>query len=538
MGGFLKKNKISILLVFLILSGAFLRFYNLNWGAPFYFHPDERNIASAISQLSFPNQMNPNFFAYGSLPIYAIYLTGVVGNLLFNTHPITTVLFDHAIIISRIYSALFSTLIIPLLFLIGKKMGDDRAGIIASFLATFSIGLIQYAHFGTYEIWLTFFSVLFFLFLLQTFKRNNSYPIFSLAITFGILVAIKISSLAILPIALIIIYFKNRKFAKYTQQSIIFLALSLAIYASTNPYAFLDSASFINSMKYESDVATGALKVFYTGGFDNSTPVIFQFLRVYPFILNPLLTFILIPSFFYLSYKALRTKNVIYLLLNSCFLILFLSQVFLYVKWTRYMIPTLPFIYLIIAITVSNLLQRFKKVFGIKYLVLSILATTSAIFSLSYFITVFVRPDTRIAANEFAGENIPRNTKILSEPYDLGIVPFNKTYSNISIFNFYELDADATEFNTKTLSADLEEFGYIIIPSQRILKSRLLNENTFTNGHKFYSRLIDGELGFKKIYETPCDIFCKITYLGSPVYHLEETASVFDRPTIMIFEKI
>src|SRR5690242_3073826 len=111
-----KKNIIIILL--LILTGGFLHFYNLNWGAPFYFHPDERNIASAVSQLKFPKQMNPHFFAYGSLPIYTIYFTGVVANyisgLLAPTQTqITNVLFEQAIQISRVYSALFATLLIP-----------------------------------------------------------------------------------------------------------------------------------------------------------------------------------------------------------------------------------------------------------------------------------------------------------------------------------------------------------------------------------------------------------------------------------------
>src|SRR5579862_195019 len=73
-------SKPNFLLILLTLIGGLLHFYNVNWGAPYYFHPDERNIASAVSQLQFPQQMNPHFFAYGSLPIYAIYFTGVLIN--------------------------------------------------------------------------------------------------------------------------------------------------------------------------------------------------------------------------------------------------------------------------------------------------------------------------------------------------------------------------------------------------------------------------------------------------------------------------
>ncbi|MBU3978923.1 hypothetical protein KKE68_04460, partial [Patescibacteria group bacterium] len=59
----------------------------------------------------------------------------------------------------------------------------------------------------------------------------------------------------------------------------------------------------------------------------------------------------------------------------------------------------------------------------------------------------------------------------------------------------------------------------------------------YPNGHDFYSALFAQTNGFQKIYETPCDIFCKITYLNNPVFSFEETANVFDRPTVFIFKK-
>src|SRR6266550_3653895 len=113
-------KKHIIIVCILTLLGGLLHFYNLNWGAPFYFHPDERNIASAVSQLQFPHHMNPQFFAYGSLPIYTIYFTGYLTNYVLsflNPAPSTlTPTFGEAILLSRIYSAFFATLLIPLLF--------------------------------------------------------------------------------------------------------------------------------------------------------------------------------------------------------------------------------------------------------------------------------------------------------------------------------------------------------------------------------------------------------------------------------------
>jgi hypothetical protein len=119
----------------------------------------------------------------------------------------------------------------------------------------------------------------------------------------------------------------------------------------------------------------------------------------------------------------------------------------------------------------------------------------------------------------------------------MGIVPFNPYLNNIQLFNFYDLDQTPDVKKTE-LDNLLSQSEYIILPSQRILKTRLLNKNDFPHGFKFYNELIDGKMGYQKIYETPCDIFCKIIYLGNPVFSLEQTANVFDRPTIFIFEKM
>ena len=83
------------------------------------------------------------------------------------------------------------------------------------------------------------------------------------------------------------------------------------------------------------------------------------------------------------------------------------------------------------------------------------------------------------------------------------------------------------------LSTLIETSEYLIIPSQRILRNRIINKNEFPNGYRFYKDLDEK---FELVYKTPCDIFCKILYLGDPIFAVEETANVFDRPTIQIYK--
>ena len=521
------KINYKFFLIFLLLVGILLRFYNLNWGAPFYFHPDERNIASSVAQLNFPNQMHPHFFAYGSFPIYLIYFTGFFVNLFSKSQD----LFIQAIFISRFYSAILSSLTIFLVYFIGTKLLSKQVGILAAVFSAFSVGLIQFAHFGTFEIWLTFFAVLLFYLSLKLMEKMNLKKIILIGIILGLLLATKISSLPLILIPAISMAFINFK-TKYIALILTTYCIALIVFIITSPFVFLDFPSFQFSIKYESSVAIGTLPVFYTGEFFGSVPILFQFTKIYPFLLNPLMTILFILSLVYLVFLNFKNKSHSYFLLITSYLLLFTSQSFLFAKWTRYIVPTLPFIYLIIAIAIESFLK--KHVSSIKYYLLCVIVFINFIFAASYLITVFAKQDTRIKASLWVKENIPPNANAISEVYDMGIVPFNSYLLNIHLFNFYDLD---NGLKAEELDSLVSKSDYIILPSNRILKTRLMNHKKFPNANKFYTALFNNQSGFKKIYQTPCDMFCKITYLGNPVFGFEQTTNVFDRPTVFIFKK-
>lgn len=540
-----------LILLLLIFLGGFLRVYNINWGAPFYFHPDERNIASSISQLQIPHNLNPHFFAYGSLPLYTILFIGGlinIGSSCSTLQGICHISFEQAIIIGRILSATFSILLIPLVFGIGRKIGGKAVGLIASFFAALSIGLIQYAHFATFEMWTTFFAV-FQLLLVLFYLKHHAKKIFGLLILItGILIAIKISNFVFLAVPFTLLLFtlfekrdlSKRKILKQSIRVSILGAISLiflfCFFIITNPYAYLTNTEYTNSLTYESSVAIGTLDVFYTGEFFNSLPVIFQMTKVFPFLLNPILTPIAAIACIYTIVMAVKKRSAILLFLILSFSLLFFSQSFLYVKWIRYMVPTLPFLYLMIAYMTVDLFHLLKQNTLLQKLFvvfIGIVLLTSFIFSYSFFHAVYVEEDTRIAARDFARENIDHNSSILSEVYDMGIVPFNDVFHRITLFNFYDLDSQG-EAVRYDLEHELQKTDYLILPSQRIITTRLSHPEKFPVGNNFYKSLTNQKT-YEKIYETPCSLFCRIAYLGNPMSGYEGTATVFDRPSLMIF---
>lgn len=522
-----KKFHYFLFTVFL-LYGIWARFANLTWGSPFFFHPDENNITYAIKNISFPTQMNPHFFAYGSFPIYVIYFTSLFASQ-FRTPPFEVIAYT-----SRTYSALLSIGIMLSLFFIGKKIFSTSSGIIAASLSAVGVGFIEYAHFGTFEMWLTFLSLWFFYWWYLFTIRPSLKILFSLGVLSGLLLGTKVSTavLFVLPfLSLCFFYIKHKKkYEDIAKFILIYILPLIVIFFLTNPYVIVDFPSFWSSMKYESSVALGTLLVFYTQGFVHTIPVIFQFLFVYPFLLNPVITAFFLPAFLIIFYKSTKQKNPSHPLLITYYLLLFFSQAFLFVKWTRYMVPTLPFIYLLIAECVSALPKK------IQLITFSTLLGIGLLYSFAFLHTTYLVEDSRVVAASWANTHIPHETNALSEPYDLGLLPFNTYFSHIKLFEFYTFDENPTQ-NNMLYNQILPVTSTIILPSQRLVRSRRIYPYGFPLSSVFYANLFKGKLGYQRVYETPCDILCQIVYIGNPITNIEETASVFDHPIVFIFNR-
>jgi len=102
----------GFLIIFIVLSSIFTRFYKLNWGNDYYFHPDEGNMASALSRLQI-NNLDPKFYAYGQFPLYLGFFTLKIFNISNS--------FSNSIFILRFYAALFSILSIGLLYFLSQN---------------------------------------------------------------------------------------------------------------------------------------------------------------------------------------------------------------------------------------------------------------------------------------------------------------------------------------------------------------------------------------------------------------------------------
>ena len=342
-----KKNITSVLFASIVLLGLILRFYKIDWGESYYFHPDEYHIAAAVDRLDFPNNMNPKLFSYGSSTVYLIYFTkAVLGNININLATINPIL------VGRFYSALFSTLTIIVVLLLTYQITKNEAfAALAAFLFAVLPGAIQQAHFTTPESFVTFWLLLSLLLIVKAVSSRVGKFMELSAVAFGIAVATKISSLIFLPILLIAPFVQAKtklsgnKLAIVTLHSIKLGLIAFFITIFIFPHIFLDHTAFISSMRYETGVGGGNPVVFYTRQFINTTPIAFQFTKILPYTLGVgvlLLGLAGILLALIKLFRTLKTNRKLFLVVLT-FLLLFLTNSFFFAKWTRFIAPTFPF---------------------------------------------------------------------------------------------------------------------------------------------------------------------------------------------------
>jgi len=465
-------------------------------------------MASALSQLDVHN-LNPHFFAYGQFPLYL----GLISLKIFHL----TNIFLNSVLVLRFWSATFSLLSIFVLYKISKIIiKNNFTQKIFILLLIFNPGLIQLSHFGTTDslLILVFLSNIYFS--LKYLIKPIYLYIFFASIISGLGLASKISALSLTtPIFLCILFSKSKLSIKIllTVSSSLLFTFFFIIFS---PYNLIEFSSFLSTINYETSVAIGKINVFYTHQFLNTTPYLYQFTHIFPYVSGlPVFIFSLFSLFF------IRKKNIFkfkYLLIILPCLVYFLYMGQLFVKWTRFMSPIFFVFPLLATIFISK----------IKYKLIQHLLIIITIVPGILFINLYFQKDIRVQASEWIEKNIPENSRILSEAGNVANIPLtNKNYQVIN-YDFYNLD------NNTQLKDGLDKLlidsEYILIPSRRIFNNQ--NNPQFPVSQQYYQNLFSGKSGFKLIKQFSINNNFLLNHENA-----EETFSVFDQPIIRIYKK-
>lgn len=567
-------NYISIETVFLIATVFILfytRFINIDWGLPYPFHPDERNMANALQQLrcegSIINCFNPYFFAYGQLPLYIGYKLILLFHLL-SSSSASVITFSEAVLSLRIVSAVSSIITVLLLLKTVVLLIENKPKPIfrsshfwiwpAAWIFILSPGLIQFAHFGTTEsLLMMFFTaiVYFSLLFIHKYLTLNKYLVIS-AIFCGLAIGTKISSAIFLLIPLVALFLwlrkqKNDSLPEMILSVFLFVIGAFVVAVIASPHNLISWNEFLNSIRYEAVVATGSVKVFYTQQFFKTVPVFFQFTHIFPYVLG------VVPFVAFLLSFILLPNTTSFLLLRISFLVYFIPNAFLYAKWTRFMAPIFPLMLLFAVLILFHFLLK-RQNGTLAYILFGALVTGMILPGVAY-VSIFAKEDIRFTASRWINTNIPAGSKVLSEGGNVVDLPLivsgtkMASYNNIP-FDFYSLD------NQSSLSKSLQTYislaDYIIIPSRRVFLNYTCEKDAkfskkseeicrdlqggYPITNDYYHKLFTSQTPFKKVAEF--DSYPRIglfdkTLLAFPDENAEETWTVFDHPVIRIYKR-
>ncbi len=220
-------KKPTIILILLTLIGLFYRLYFINFQSYWMDESFSINAISLILQKGLPilanNQLyfNGIFYHYLSIPFY----------LLFNELGL------------RILSAILGTLIIPITYLLSKKLFNSKVALLSSFFVTFLTILIAWSRQARfYPLFVFFFllSLYFFVLYLQKPTEKN----FKILIA-STLLTILSNTLGFILVLVYLFYYKKFKLSLIKRNWYLFLIFFLVLIYSIINYNFI----FVNYSK-------------------------------------------------------------------------------------------------------------------------------------------------------------------------------------------------------------------------------------------------------------------------------------------------
>ncbi|MDO8570413.1 MAG: glycosyltransferase family 39 protein [Candidatus Daviesbacteria bacterium] len=539
-------NKTTVLLILIIIFGALLRLYNLNWDSGFHLHPDERMITMVADKITLENP-NPDFFAYGSFPIYLLKAFGIFVGL-FDSQFSN---YQSINLVGRFLSALFDLGTLIILYFLGKKLFDKNVGLLSAFFYAIAVLPIQLSHFYAVDTPLTFFIILtLYCLILYTEKHNSKYLILT-SISFGLALATKASAiLLIVPIILTLILASQARLGSINKS--IFCGSFMAIFTLISffifePFAFLDFQNFWQQTLTQQAMTKSAFTFPYTLQYVGKIPYLYEIQNIFFWGLGPVLATLALIGTIFFTFKTFRPiLNSKFLILTSFFWLYFAIVGHFAIGFMRYMLPLYPLLCLFAAILFWQIILFIKpRISHLLFLILySLFFILLLIWPLS-FISIYSQPNTRVSASEWIYQNIPANSLIAREHWDDGLPLANR--SNYQFLDLPMYDSDLDPLKWEKVNQVLQTTDYIIIASNRLYTplQKMINcpnlpvDRCYTKTADYYQKLFSGQLGFKKVAEFSVYPSFKILNFKFKINDSssDESFTVYDHPKIMIFAK-
>lgn len=238
-------------------------------------------------------------------------------------------------------------------------------------------------------------------------------------------------------------------------------------------------------------------------------------------------------------FKNSKTFSILSIIIWVVFL--FVYQSFQFTKNLRYFLIIMPFLSVLVGYLLASSVKHFQKFIPSK-LYLGIIIILVSIWPLS-FISVYLRPHSRILASYWIYENIPKGSQLTCEHWD-DCLPLNISSSqNPSVYEITQLNLYDPESEEKwqNINSVLANSDYMVITSNRLYGSIPFVSNRYPLTTEFYEKLFGNQLNFTKVAEfhpKPCFLGIESPLTCINDEWAEESFTVYDHPKVHIFKKI
>lgn len=555
-----------ILFTIFVVAGLF-RFYGLNWDQGYYLHPDERAIMLTVDRLSLPENLNeflsltspwnPHFFAYGSFPLYLLFFAG-------QTLSVIDPNFAHygyLHIPGRFLSSISDLLTLFVLFLIGRKLFNEKIGLLAAFFYGISVLPIQLSHFYAVDTLLTFLIVTILYQLILFYEKPTVKRGVAIGLLFGLSLATKVSALvliiaigATLVADFLLLFLKQPhkphhylphlpKFIKHLiGYACIVSFTTIATFLFFEPYALIDLQNFWQQTMQQSAMTRDAFIFPYTLQYVNKIPYLYEIKNIFFFGMGPLLAILAFIGLGYFTLLAIKKKKWAQERILLVFFVAYFATVGSFaIGFMRYMLPLYPLLCLFAAVITFQILKHlpnnsFRKIFFL------LLVTGLFIWPVS-FIHIYRQNNSRVDATFWINQTIPFESTVLVEHWDDRLPLRNSENYHIEDLELYNPE---TPEKWQKIKDQLQRADYIIIASNRLYTplpkltdcASLPAYRCYPQTTQYYQNLFSGKLGFKKIAEFSNYPKVPIVKILIDDENADESFTVYDHPKIMIFKKI
>ena len=492
------------------------------------FHPDERAVAFAVERLSFqPLQLDPHFFAYGSLPFY---LARAAASLVSRWRPLD---FEGLLLLGRTLSALAGFLTVLALFRLARALHGPEVALLAAGLLSACVLHIQHSHFMTGESLLTLLALLSLGFGVRLARYGRSRDALLAGGMAGLALATKASAaplLAPLGVALLLSAYKSGRWRTALTQGALALGGLLAAFALGEPYAFLDFPEFRRQLLEQAGMVRHAGSLPYTLQYVGATPYLYDLGQMVLWGMAPALGLAVLWAAGRRSLGFLRERRGEDAVLLAWVLPFVAITGSFQVKFMRYLLPAYPVLILWAA---AWLWETRGTAWGRVRLRLVVVGTGLAALA---FLAVYRGPHTAVAASRWIYANAPAGSTVLTSHWDEGFpLPLPEGQPDrfhVVSFPFYDADTPAKRAD---LAQALSRADYVAFPTKRIYGAITGVPDRYPDTDRALRQLFAGRLGFRLAHVAASRP--RLLCLEALDELADESFSAYDHPKAVVFAR-